>query len=519
MDNGNGAYGGVFNNAGIGNGQDVQRGRGGGLCFTGGAGRSRQHFIRIVWRQRTRFAAGRDFATGYANEVGHVRRNVHGDRYCSCTASRTFRVTVPCTITLPSIPNLEFVTNRQNSYVLPEATMASGAVTYAIAGELPSGISFNAQTRTISGQVSLTTSDTVMYTATDAAGCVATQRVNILVILPPLALAYPVEIPQAEAGVRFSYTMPAVTNAISNQVTYRMGGLPPGLSFDPDTRAITGTPTRSKAASDFSPDDYNPTYTVFDTGPPSRSLVQSYAHRITVRCTLALPDIEDESFRDTIAFSKTLPAATNVRGTAQYNLIGDVPSGLTWNAQTRTFTGRNTNTRGTFRFAWRVTDGTGCVATESFTIHITDRCGIYFTEILTTVVISGYPQLTTRRIEVGDDLTLRIQNVININGALVSELNFNAENESVWVRGGAPNSDWIFGVAGTGGISINVNEQDEIILQGRISEVRPDLRFSSFLGEVTASQYHVFTLVATLKDDPACQARINFGIFAEARFI
>jgi gliding motility-associated-like protein len=122
---------------------------------------------------------------------------------------------------------------------LPAATGGTGPYTYA-AINLPPGLSFNTTTREITGTPTQSGTFTLMATVTDNTGSTVTApytiTVNGTLNLPVTTLA------NATVGTTYtSQTLPAVTGGTS-PYTYSMTNLPAGLSFDPATRVISGTP-------------------------------------------------------------------------------------------------------------------------------------------------------------------------------------------------------------------------------------------------------------------------------------
>ena len=140
--------------------------------------------------------------------------------------------------------------------VLPEAAHGEGDVTYR-AFDLPAGLTFDGSTRTISGTPEAATSGAVEVTvlAQDSTGAAATLSFNITVN-PALSFgdlfgaAAGKANPAAEhgdadfsivVGQELNLPLPEVSGG-TPPLTYSVAGLPAGLSFDPATRMVSGTP-------------------------------------------------------------------------------------------------------------------------------------------------------------------------------------------------------------------------------------------------------------------------------------
>ncbi|GAB3266766.1 hypothetical protein GCM10027347_34990 [Larkinella harenae] len=121
-------------------------------------------------------------------------------------------------------------------------------LTYSLTG-LPSGLSFDAGNRTISGTPTQTGSFNLSYAATDGKSAPVSVPILLTVGSPTPGNQSPVAptVSNLSATVNsaFSQTLPVFTDANNDPLTYSLTGLPSGLSFDAGNRTISGSPTQS----------------------------------------------------------------------------------------------------------------------------------------------------------------------------------------------------------------------------------------------------------------------------------
>ena len=147
-------------------------------------------------------------------------------------------------------PQAYFVGTTITSLTLPVATGGTGAITYTLTPALPTGLIFNATARTITGTASAAAGATdYTYTATDGDMNTATLMFSITIDTMDTAPAF-----AGSASITaqtymvntaiMPLTLPAVTDGTGNgAITYTLSPAIPGLTLNPTSRVLTGTPT------------------------------------------------------------------------------------------------------------------------------------------------------------------------------------------------------------------------------------------------------------------------------------
>ena len=229
--------------------------------------------------------------------------------------------------------------------LVPSTTGFTGPITYSITGgTLPPGLTLNTTTGVISGTPTTATSS--VFTPTIAAsaqgGTEFWQNVLEIEILP--LLSYPPANPTL--GTPFSLT-PTVSPTVTPGTFSVVGGaLPTGLSLNPTTGVISGTPITQLSS----------LVTIqFATGTGH---VQTASANVLIALRGYAITFSYPPSTATIGRPFNLvPSTSGAKGTPTYRLSGgQLPAGLTLNPTTGAITGRPTGPAGTFVAQITITD-------------------------------------------------------------------------------------------------------------------------------------------------------------------
>jgi hypothetical protein len=128
------------------------------------------------------------------------------------------------------------------------ASNGSGSYIYTVTGTLPAGITLNSSTGVLSGTPTAGGTFNITVTATDSTNASASQQYT-LTIAPPTITITPATLPAGTYGSTYSQSVSASGGTSSYTYALAAGSsLPPGLSLNTSTGAITGSPAAVSAS-------------------------------------------------------------------------------------------------------------------------------------------------------------------------------------------------------------------------------------------------------------------------------
>jgi chitodextrinase len=242
------------------------------------------------------------------------------------------------------------------------AVGGTGRYTWAVyAGTLPDGMTLDPDSGALCGTPAETAFGTVVLSVTDENGTTAYKDL-ILHVENPLNIATP-SMPDGLTGTFYSEAIQVNGGILPCAFSY-YGMLPDGLSLDPDTGIISGTPTHAGY--------FNIIIIATDSSRPvSQSMIRSLGIDITGDLTITTPAVLPRERLGNPVSPVVLNAGGGPSPHVWQIVDGTLPEGIVLDPDTGEISGTPLD-KGGFRGTLQVTDALDHTAVKTFFWHIAD---------------------------------------------------------------------------------------------------------------------------------------------------
>ncbi len=296
------------------------------------------------------------------------------------TSSRAYTVPVNADPTLPAT-TLGSADNGAPVDVTVPVSGGSGPFTYSVTGgSLPPGLTLGSSTGTITGTPTATGSATFTVKATDADGATTTQSYTMPVNAAPVVTT--ASMPAVDTGAPYNVTVTGSGGTGTYTYSVTGGSLPAGLTLNPTTGAITGTPTGSGTS----------TFTVTLSDTDGGTATKTFALIVNPPPAFTGSTITGA---DVGAGYDVTPASTGGTGPFTYAVTsGSLTTGLTLNPTSGAISG-TPSAMGSTTFTITETDTDGNTASHSYTLTVGSPPTITTPALATADLGTTYDQALT----------------------------------------------------------------------------------------------------------------------------
>jgi hypothetical protein len=191
-------------------------------------------------------------------------------------------------------------------------------------GSLPNGLSLNTATGSISGTPTVSGNSAITVKLTDSDSPTQSATANLALTIAPAPLAITTtSLPKGQAGSSYSAMLVATGGTPPLTWAITGGTLPPGLTLNPSTGALSGTPTAAANAT--------LTVKIVDSGSPAQSATANLALTVAP-APLAITTKSLPNGRVGSSYSATLLASGGTTPLTWSIVSGALPAGLSLSA-------------------------------------------------------------------------------------------------------------------------------------------------------------------------------------------
>ncbi len=222
-------------------------------------------------------------------------------------------------------------------------------------GSLPAGLTLNAATGVLAGTPSAAATSNFTIQATDRFGAIGTRAYSVTI--NPAIVVNPATLPGGTLGTAYSQTVSATGGTGSYTFSRSAGTLPPGVTLNASTGALTGTPTATGTRN----------FTIRATD--GNGAFGSRAYTVIIAAAIVVNPATLAGGTVGSAYSRTV-TSTGGTGTKTFSVsAGALPSGLSLNASTGVISGTPTGA-GSSAFTIRATDSIGAIGARAYSVTI-----------------------------------------------------------------------------------------------------------------------------------------------------
>ncbi|MFW3544399.1 putative Ig domain-containing protein, partial [Staphylococcus caprae] len=277
------------------------------------------------------------------------------------TTNFTIKVVDTTLPVVTSITNQSKEVNTPIDKIAIEATDNSGQSVINKVSGLPTGVTFDSETNTISGTPTKVGSYPIVVTTTDASGNKTETKFTIEVVDKTAPTVTAIENQSKEVNTPIDKIAIEATDNSGQVVTNKVSGLPDGVSFNSDTNTISGTPTKVG----------NYPITVTTTDASGNKTETKFTIEVVDKTAPTVTAIKDQIQEVNTPIDSITVEATDNSGQAVTNKVSGLPDGVSFDSETNTISGTPTKV-GSYPITVTTTDAEGNVTTTNFTIKVVD---------------------------------------------------------------------------------------------------------------------------------------------------